>query len=126
MDSAFLTELLAGRHFNMEERVTRGVWPHPPLQFADLTRHLARVIEERGVFPSPWSERRPNAPVRDRTAIERRGPSEFVVRYERSGPSLNLAEEGEHVFVSAEAAAAWYLRAEFGLPGDLDGWRVVE
>jgi hypothetical protein len=125
VDPEFLTELLAGRHFNMEERVTRGAWPNPPLQLTDLTHHLARVIEERGAFPSPWSERRPNAPVGDRTAVERRGPREFVGRYERSGPHGNLAEEGEHVFASAEAAAAWYLRAEFDLPGDLDGWRVV-
>jgi hypothetical protein len=126
MDPQTLTELLAGRHFGMEERIKRGAWPHPPLHFHDLTRHLAQVLTEQQWFPHPWHERQPHEAVADRTVIERQAPGRYVVHFERSGPAMNLAEAGDRVFHQPEEAAAFYLQAEFNLPGDLDGWKVVE
>ncbi|MFO0826570.1 MAG: hypothetical protein U0572_00330 [Phycisphaerales bacterium] len=37
-----------------------------------------------------------------------------------------LAAESERTFDSAQSAADHYLRWELRLPGDLDGWKVVE
>jgi hypothetical protein len=121
-----LTDLLAGRHFNIEERVTRGAWPHEPLRFCDLVAHLATVLAARRWFPRPWIERPADWPVGDRTVVENQGGHRYVVRFERSGPSMNLAEAGERVFLTARDAAEFYLRAELNLPGDLDSWKVVE
>jgi len=121
-----LTELLAGRHINMPERIARGAWPHAPLGFADLVNHLAGIVSHRRWFPQPWRECfSPCDPVADLTVIERRGESRYVVHIRRSGASMNLAEEGERVFADPADAAEFYLRTELHLPGDLDGWRVV-
>ena len=126
MDANMLTEVLAGRHFNMEERFARSAWPHEPLRFEDVVTHLAAVLKERHWFPDPWLERLPGSPVADRTVVEREGTRRYVVRFERSGPWMNLAEAGERVFRTPEEAAEFYLRAELHLPGDLDGWKVIE
>ena len=54
-----LTRLLRGEHLNMEQRAELGIWPHPPLGYADELGHLAGVLErklaarERGRRPSP-------------------------------------------------------------------------
>ena len=126
MDQNTLTEVLSGRHLTMEERARRGVWPHPPLRFREPAPHLATLLASERWFPRPWLERRPDEAVGDRTVIERQGPAHYVVRFEGSGPAMNLAESGEKVFDNAQEAAAFYLREELDLPGDLDGWRVVE
>ena len=127
MTEEMLTAIVSGVHFNMEERIRRGAWPHPPLRLGDLVAHVAHVIESRDWFPRAWQPARPGAQVADLTVIERRGPNDFVVHLQRSGPSgFTVAQRGEREFQHAEQAAAFYLKAEFQLPGDLDGWKVVE
>jgi hypothetical protein len=37
-----------------------------------------------------------------------------------------LAESTERVFSSAEDVARYYLKWDLHLPGDLDGWKVIE
>ena len=125
MDKTTLTDVLSGKHLNMEERARRGAWPHPPLRFSELGQHIVHELSSARWFPTAWRERAPDGPVADRTVIERQAPGRFVVRFERSGPAMNLAEAGEKVFGTAEEAAAFYLRSEFHLPGDLDGWKVI-
>lgn len=127
VNEEMLTALLSGAHFSMEEGIRHGAWPHPPLLLRDLITHLARVVETRRWFPRPWSSAEAGAAVADVTVIEQRGPSEFLVHFQRSGPSgLTVAEQGQREFQKAEYAAAFYLKWELHLPGDLDGWKVVE
>jgi hypothetical protein len=122
-----LIALISGAHFSMEERIRQGAWPHPPLRLRDLVAHLARVLESRDWFPRAWHPAEPGAAVADLTVIERRGPGDFLVHFQRSGPSgFTVAERGQRAFRKAEDAASFYLTAEFHLPGDLDGWKVTE
>jgi len=126
VDKTTLTDVLSGKHLNMEERARRGAWPHPPIRFSELVQHVANQLLAERWFPTAWRERAPGDPVADRTVIERQAPDRFVVRFERSGPAMNLAEAGAKVFgTGAEEAAAFYLSSEFHLPGDLDGWKVI-
>jgi hypothetical protein len=63
--------------------------------------------------------------VADITVIERKAANRYVVHYQRSGPSGGtIAAAGERSFRRPEAAAKFYLTAEFNLPGGLDGWTV--
>ena len=59
----------------MPERIKRGVWPHPPLEFKAIVDHLAGVVRERVWFPRPFVPSKPGEPVADATAIERRSDS---------------------------------------------------
>jgi hypothetical protein len=64
--------------------------------------------------------------VADSTAIERTSEGKFVVHFQRAGSSPQiLAELGSRSFDRAQDAAELFLGAEFNLPGDLDGWKVV-
>ena len=64
--------------------------------------------------------------VADATVIERRSDKLYLVHIQRSGASgYTVAERGTRAFTRAEDAAAFFLEAEFHLPGDLDGWKVV-
>ena len=125
MQPEMLTELLAGRHINMSERIARGAWPHEPLRFADLVAHLAGVISRQDWFPRVRRERRPDEPVVDTSVIERQSDSRYVVHFQQAGALMNLVAEGQKVFEDPVAAAECYLRAELRLPGDLDGWKVI-
>jgi len=126
MDDESLTEILSGRHFSMVERAQRGLWPHPPLRFDDIVGRLAAVLRERDWFPRAFTPARPGDAVADFTAVERRADGTFVVHGQRSGPTpATIGASGAKVFATAEAAAGFFLEAEFNLPGDLDGWKVV-
>ncbi len=127
MDADTLTEILSGKHLSMPDRVVRGVWPHPPLILADLVEHLAKIVASRDWFPKPFRRAEPGHLVADLTAVERRGAHEYIVHVQRSGPSgFTVAGAAERRFHSPRDAAAFFLRAEYRLPGDIDGWKVVE
>jgi hypothetical protein len=127
MDAGTLTEILSGKHLSMPDRIDRGAWPHPPLLFADVVQHLASVVASRDWFPKPFRTAAPGDLVADLTAVERRGPHEYVVHVQRSGPSgYTIAGAAERRFDSPTDAAAFFLRAEYRLPGDIDGWKIVE
>jgi len=122
-----LTELLAGRHFNMEERAALGLLPHEVLRYAEVRDHLASVISEREWFPREYVAHVPGHAVDERLVIQRLGRHRFVCHASRAqaiAPTV-LAEESHRRFWSARKAADHFLRWEHGLPGDLDGWKVV-
>ena len=126
MDDATLLEILSGRHFNMHERVERGIWPHPPIAFAHVVHVLARVIQEQEWFPRAYQPGLRGQWVPDVTAIENCGAGCFRVHYQRAGALGNtIAAQGAREFSSAAEAVVFFLKAEFHLPGDLDGWQVV-
>lgn len=126
MDAESLTQILSGHHFNMIERRDRGIWPHPPIPLQEIVQHLVALLETREWFPPPLVPAQPDGPVADCTAIVCRTDGTFAVHVQRSGshPYI-LAGQGVRIFDRAEDAAAAFLKAEFRLPGDLDGWKVV-
>jgi hypothetical protein len=122
MDADTLTFLLRGGHMNMPDRIERGAWPHPPLKFEDVMRHLVGVLESEEWFPNEWKPDR----VGEMGVIECR-PWSYVYRCQRfhpTNPSVR-ADYIEKVFGTAEEAARCYLKWDLNLPGDLDGWKVV-
>ncbi|HPS37615.1 MAG TPA: hypothetical protein PLL75_07830, partial [Candidatus Omnitrophota bacterium] len=58
MNGDVLTSLLKGAHLDMEERMKQGLWPHPPLKYAEVREHLAAVIQKQEWFPSDLSSPR--------------------------------------------------------------------
>jgi hypothetical protein len=126
MDRDMLTEILAGRHFNMPDRVARGAWPHEPLAFSALVQHLSAVISSRQWFPGPFQPAKSGEWVADVTVIENIRPDLLIVHVQRSGASgRTIAESFERRFSSPVDAADFFLRTEHRLPGDLDGWKVI-
>jgi len=128
MDEETLTILLRGEHINMPERIARGLWPHPPLSFSEILAHLARLLQQHRWFPREWQSHREGEPVNEGGTIERQGLERYVYRAIRAHPiqPYILADNTERVFSSAEDAARHYLKWDLHLPGDLDGWKVVD
>ena len=128
MDSETLTSLLRGGHLNVPERINRGLWPHPPLKLSEVVAHLAKVLESERWFPREWKPAIPGEAVWEGGVIERQSPSRYVYRTQRhqaANPAV-LAEQMERVFSSSADAARFYLKWDLSLPGDLDGWKVVD
>lgn len=128
MDSETLTFLLRGGHLNMPERIERDLWPHPPLKFSDVVSHLAGILESERWFPSEWKPATQGEHVWEGGVIERQSPSKYIYRAQRSHaikPNV-VAEQTERIFSSSEDAARFYLKWNLNLPGDLDGWQVIE
>lgn len=128
MDSETLTFLLRGGHINMPDRLSRGLWPHAPLSFSEVFDHLSMLLEANKWFPREWRPHREGNPVDERATIERLDDGRYVYRQARAYPvqPCNLAESTERFFHSAQDAARYFLRWDLHLPGDLDGWKVVE
>ena|SRR6266568_6221680 len=127
MDRESLTFLLQGGHYNVEERVARGIWPHPPLQFDELVKHLGDVIQKGRWFPYEPKPSQLGGTVDEHGFIERVAPDYFIYHVQRAlanNPNA-VAESSQLVFATAEDAARSYLKWSLNLPGDLDSWVVV-
>jgi hypothetical protein len=111
----------------MPERIERGLWPHPPLKFSVVIRHLAQVLKSGKWFPREWEPAVPGESVWEGGVIERKARWVYVYRAQRHHPSNPnvLAEQTTKIFISPDAAATHYLKWDLNLPGDLDGWKVV-
>ena len=111
----------------MEERVSRGAWPHPPLKLEDLVQQVAALIQVEAAFPRPWSAAEPGKAVHEGGVVIREASDRFVYRTQRHHPldPTVLADSAEKVFGSADAAARHYLKWDLRLPGNLDGWEVI-
>lgn len=112
----------------MEQRRARGIWPHSPLRFEDLVRHLAAILEHERWFPFEQQARASGEAAYEGVLVERKRHGRYVCHCERADPLVpsQVAERTERAFGSAEGAARFYLRWGLHLPGDLDGWKVVE
>lgn len=128
MDTENLTFLLRGGHYNMEQRRERGIWPHEPLRFGDLVRHLAKVLGQERWFPFEQKPRAGGEAVYEGVLVERQARRRYICHCQRANPlaPCEVAEKAEKVFDTAEDAARFYLQWNLLLPGDLDGWEVVE
>ena len=128
MNDETLLFLLKGGHLSMADRLTRGVWPHPPLPFGAVASFLAKALEQgERWFPYEWEPHRPGQVVREGGTIERQGDHRYVYRSASAHPvsptTLNRFIETE--FSSPLDAAVHYMKWDLHLPGDLDGWKVV-
>ena len=120
MDNESLTLLLRGGHLNMEERRSRGIWPHPPLLYSDVLQHLVGIIEREEWFPCDLSE------GREGVVIQNTGEKYIchLLCYSAFGPPT-VSHKGQKVFATADKAADFYLRNDLRLPGDMDSWQVI-
>ena len=128
IDHDTLTYLLRGGHINMPDRIDRGLWPHPPIKYSDIVRHLVRIIESEKWFPREWTPAVPGETVWEGGVIERKSRWQYIYRTQRHHP-LNprlLAEEYRKIFFTAKGVAKHYLKWDLHLPGKLDGWLIVE
>ena len=127
IDPALLEHLLRGGHVSMDERISRGAWPNPPLLLSDLVNCIALLIQRDGHFPRPWIPAQPGEPVHEGGVITFDVQRGYLYRAQRSDP-INprvMADSVETVFSTADAAARHYLKVDLLSSGNLDGWKVV-
>ena len=128
MDIESLDYLLRGGHYNVPDRIARGIWPHAPLKMDDLVAHIMSALDRNPWFPRKWVPRANGEMIDDVIVIEKKAPNRFIVR-SRCASVYDLriiGEQSEQVFTTGEKAARHYLKWELHLPGDLDSWKVIE
>lgn len=128
MDEATLTALLSGGHISMPERIARGSWPHARLTLAEVLPHLTQLIQQHKWFPREFQLHLDGQSVHEGGTIGHQRPDRYVYRAARAHPiqPYELAQSTERVFSRAEDVARYYLQWDLNLPGDLDGWTVIE
>jgi hypothetical protein len=127
IDDETLTFLLKHGHLDQQELLKRGVHPSRPLKFNDVVNHLAKVLQNERWFPRYWEPEAEGEAIYEGIIIERKLPFLFVCHVQRHSP-MNpalLAERKSRIFFSPKSVARFYLKFDFGLPGNLDGWKVV-
>lgn len=128
MDGETLLFLLKGGHLSMPDRIARGVWPHAPLTLDYIADYLAIVLEQgEAWFPYRWDPHHPGEFVREGGTIERQQVNRYVYRTSAHHPTspTTVSRTAETVFSNARDAAIHYLKWDLNLPGDLDGWKVL-
>ena len=128
MNSKDIIYLLRGGHYNMEERLQKKIWPHEPLLFRNLIYEVAMILRKEKVFPHHWVKKENGELIDDVVVIEMIEKDKFIYKSRVANQSnlLCIGEQSERVFNSAEEAAESYLRSALNLPGDLDGWKVID
>ena len=128
MDSESLDYLLRGGHYNVPDRIARGIWPHDPLKMVDLVAHIVSALDRDQWFPYEWVSRVDGEMIDDVIVIEKQATNRFVVRSRRASvyDLQKIGEQSEKVFATGEQAAQYYLKWGLYLPGDLDSWKVIE
>ena len=112
----------------MIERIDRGLWPHPPIEFSYVVNHLVRVLKVEKYFPREWKESVEGEPVWEGGVIECQSHSTYVYLAQRHHPIHPniIGDRIEKIFTSPETAARFYLKRDLNLPGYLDGWTITE
>ena len=127
IDDETLTFLLKHGHLDQQELLKRGIDSYQTLKYADVVDHLAKVLQTEKWFPRYWEPESAGEAIYEMIIVERKLPFLFICHVQRHSP-LNptlLAERKQKIFFSARSAARFYLKYDFGLPGNLDGWKVV-
>jgi hypothetical protein len=128
INQEILLFLLKGGHIDMQVRIEKGIWPHPSLKLKECIIAIVNALNQDKCFPYPWINRKDGEFIDDVGALEKIDETKFIYRYREASPS-NLREisvNKERVFITAQAAAEYYVRNILRLPGDLDGWKVIE
>jgi hypothetical protein len=120
--------LVSGGHLDMPERLRRGLWPHPPLKLTEVVEIVADCISRSEWFPCSWQPAEEGKPVHEGGTIQQIDPRHFLYRAQRAHPLRPrvLAETVETEFSTAEGAARHFIKWDLHLPGDLDGWKVID
>jgi hypothetical protein len=127
MPAEILNRLLAGEHFNVEERKAIGLWPPETLRYEEVVQHLVSILESRQWFPRSPEASTPGSAIREGIYVHQEAPDCFVciAQRARADEPATLAEKTETMFRSPRQAAEYYLKWELNLPGRLDGWPVT-
>ncbi len=128
MDSKTLIFLLKGGHINMEERIQKKLWPHPPIPMSLCIKEVVAYLKAEKYFPHPWIARKDGELIDDSITIELISDKEIIYRARAASPSnlTRITAQTEKNFSSAEKAVDYYLKNALNIPGDLDGWKVIE
>lgn len=128
MDNDTLLFLLKGGHMDMPTRIAKKLWPHPPLLLSECIDVLLDFLKSNKYFPVSWVEKKNGELIGDLMIVEKVDENNFLCKYRYSDPVnlLKISSIGEKAFKSGYEAAKYYLQHELYLPGDLDGWKVVE
>ena len=112
----------------MPDRIERRLWPHEPIPLSIVITELVTFIESERWFPREWKPQVPGEPVFEGGVVERKSSSEYIYYWQRHHPLAPeiLAEASETTFNSSTEAAKHYLKWDLNLPGDLDGWTIVD
>lgn len=97
------------------------------MRLSDLVCHLAEVLRRETWFPGAWRPHAKGQVVMEGGFIEKQ-VNGYVYRSQRAAATnpCALAEKIERTFTNAQDAASHYLKWDLHLPGDLDGWKVIE
>ncbi len=127
IDDETLTFLLKHGHLDQQELLKRGIDPYQPLKYADVVDHLAKVLQTEKWFPRYWEPASAGQAIHEMIIVERKLPFLFICHIQRHSPldPTSLIERQRRIFFSAKSVARFYLKYDFGLPGNLDGWKVV-
>lgn len=128
MDKDTLLFLLKGGHIDMPTRISERIWLHPPISLSECINLVLDFLKLNKYFPIPWVERKDGELIGDSMIIEKVNENKFICKYRYSNPVnlLRISEAGEKVFNSGYEAVKYYLQHELHLPGDLDGWKVID
>jgi hypothetical protein len=128
MDSKTLLYLLKGGHINMEMRLQKKLWPHPPIPMSQCIKEVVACLKAEKYFPHPWMPRKNGELIDDSSALELINDKKIMYRARAASPSdlTRITAQTEKNFSSAEIAVDYYLRNTLYIPGDLDGWEVIE
>jgi len=128
IDDETLLLLLSGGHISISDRKELGIWPHPPILFNDLVSLLVRILEKQDYFPRQWEKYAEGDVIYEGLIILKEGENTYKIRCRRHHPTnpMILAEESEINFDDPKDACDYYLRHDLFLPGNLDGWVVIE
>lgn len=127
MNQEDLLFLLKGGHIDMQTRIEKNIWPHPPLQLKECIATIVNALNHDKYFPYTWIERQNSEFIDDVGVIEKNNEKRFVYHYREASPRdlKKISIKEEKIFNKAEPAAEYYLRNILRLPGDLDGWKVI-
>lgn len=112
----------------MPMRIEKKIWPHSPISLEECIDVVVCALQKEDSFPYPWVDRKKGELIDDVNVIGKGPNGNFLYRF-REASQFNLKTIdtcGEKVFQTAREAAEYYLRHALHLPGDLDGWKVVE
>ncbi len=127
IDNETLTFLLKHGHLDQQELLERDLDPSKPLKYADVVDHLARILQAEKWFPRYWEPESAGEAIYEMIIVERKMPFLFICHVQKHSPldPTLLVERKRRIFFSARSVARFYLKYDFGLPGNLDGWKVI-
>ncbi len=117
--------LLKGKHIDVKERAQKGAPVTAILKYGDILRVLKDMINESRIFPFDFNDS--EYTNYEGIVIERKD-EKFLCHSQRMHPTNpgEIVEKITKEFDNIDEAANYYLKWALNLPGDLDGYKVIE